>query len=122
MPELKRPVLLSKADDQLQILPADAACASCPAPCRPVATAPKDATPADLSLSSGLLNRLAMAFFGVPLLFIGCVIYVLDALSSQSFTPVALLGGVALACALGGKLAQRYLHPVARALKSSEIV
>ncbi len=122
MPELKRPVLFSKADDQLQILPADAACASCPAPCRPVVTAPKDATPGDLSLSSGLLNRLAVAFFGVPLLFIGCAIYVLDALSSQSFTPVALLGGVALACALGGKLAQRYSHDVISALKSSEIV
>jgi hypothetical protein len=68
------------------------------------------------------LNRLAVAFFAVPLLFIGCVIYVLDALSGQSFTPVALLGGVALACALGGKLAQRYLDQVVRALKSSEIV
>ena len=122
MPELKRPVLLLKAGDQLQILSADAACASCPTPCRPVVTAPKDATPADLSLASGLLNRLAMAFFGVPLLFIGCVIYFLDVLSSQSFTPVALLGAVALACVLGGKLAQRYLHHVARALKSSEIV
>lgn len=122
MPELKRPVLLSKAGDQLQILPADAACARCPAPCRPVVTAPKDATPADLLLSSGLLNRLALAFFGVPLLIIGIVVFALDAISSQSITPVALLAGVAVACVLGGKLAQRYLNDVVGALKSAEIV
>jgi len=119
MTQLKRSVLLAGTDDRLQILPADAACQRCPAPCRPVVAAPQQAVPADLSLSSGLLNRLALAFFGVPLLLIGSVIFVLDAQGAGLLTPMVLVSGVVLACAVGGKLAQRHLADVVRAQKNA---
>ena len=122
MTQLKRPVLLSRTDDQLQILPADPACLSCPAPCRPVVAAPDDAIPADLLLPSNLLNRLALAFFGMPLLLIGIIIYSLDGLTGELLTPIVLVSGMVLACVVGGTLARRDVRNVVSELRRAEIV
>jgi len=122
MTQLKRPVLLSRTDDQLQILLADSACLSCPAPCRPVVAAPDDAIPADLLLPSNLLNRLALAFFGMPLLLIGIIIYSLDGLTGELLSPIVLVSGMVLACVVGGTLARRDVRNVVSELRRAEIV
>lgn len=122
MTQLQRAVLVSQAGDQLQILPAGNACQQCPAPCRSVVAVPDDAAPANLVLSSGLLNRLALAFFGVPLLFIGLVLVCLDSLvASPGVLTLMVMAGAIFAGALGGRLAQRYLTDIVSALKSSGV-
>lgn len=122
MSHLRRPVLLISRHKQLQILPSDTACRSCPTPCHPVGAAPINAVAGEMVLSSGLLNRMALAVFGLPLLLIGGLIICLQFLSTQSAVPLALVLGIAMACALGGRIARKTLPELNHALKASGVV
>ena len=123
MPELVRPVLFTAQHRQLQLLPiANAACQECPTPCRAPVVAPEDAVYGEVSLSSRVLNRLAMAFFGMPLLLLGVLIWVSQSLAGHALLPWMLLLGLLAACFIGGQLAKRTLPDVDRALKASAVI
>lgn len=122
MPELIRPVLLVAQGQPLQLFAADAACSGCATPCRSVSPAPANAVAGELALSSSVLNRLALAFFGVPLVMMGLLIWSLQAVAGDSATPLIMLAGLLGACAVGGKLAKRILPEVERALKASGVI
>ena len=90
------------------------------AQCRP---RPRNAVPGELALpSSMLLNRLAFAFFGVPLILLGGLIWSLGAVAGDVAAPLMLIAGAIGACAIGGMVAKRTLPEVDRALKASGAV
>ncbi|MBL6707935.1 MAG: hypothetical protein ISP99_01275 [Pseudomonadales bacterium] len=122
MTELRRPVLWSYEQDSLQLNPAIGACTKCPSPCHVLAGPSSEANVGEIIVSAGLLNRLALTLFGVPLLVLGTLVWVLQRLSFQSYGPGTLLLGMAVACILGGILARRVLPEVDRALKASGMV
>jgi len=122
MTELRRPVLWFYEQDGLQLNPANGACTKCPSPCHVLAAPSSEAIAGEIILSAGLLNRLALTLFGMPLLVLGTLIWVLQRLSFQSYGPGILLLGMAVACILGGILARRVLPEVDRALKASGMV
>ncbi len=119
MPQLIRPILLSSQTHGVEILPADAACQSCPTPCRPVTPPPANAVAAELSLSAGLLNRLALVLFGLPLLLLGSLIAALDGIANQPLVPLAVFGGGVAALTLGARLAKGFVPQVMNALQQS---
>lgn len=122
MTELRRPVLWFYEQDGLQLNPANGACTKCPSPCHVLAAPSSEAIAGEIILSAGLLNRLALTLFGMPLLVLGTLVWVLQRLSFQSYGPGILLLGMAVACILGGILARRVLPEVDRALKASGMV
>ena len=122
MSELQRPVLFLAKDQQLQLAAAEPACQKCPAPCNAVNTVPAGAERGAITLSSGLLNRLALAFFGLPLLLIGALVTAVSNFNGHPLTPVFLLLGVVMACTLGGKIARKSLPQLHRALKDSGVM
>ena len=122
MTELRRPVLWFYEQDGLQLNPANSACTKCPSPCHVLAAPSSEAIAGEIILSAGLLNRLALTLFGMPLLVLGTLVWVLQRLSFQSYGPGILLLGMAVACILGGILARRVLPEVYRALKASGMV
>jgi len=122
MTELRRPVLWFYEQDGLQLNPANGACTKCPSPCHVLAAPSSEAIAGEIILSAGLLNRLALTLFGMPLLVLGTLVWVLQRLSFQSYGPGILLLGMVVACILGGILARRVLPEVDRALKASGMV
>lgn len=122
MPELIRPVLLVAQGQPLQLFAADSACSGCATPCRSMPSAPADAVSGELVLPSNVLNRLALAFFGVPLVLLGVLIWSLQAVADDSATPMILIAGLIGACVVGGKIAKRILPEVDRALKASGVI
>ena len=125
MPELIRPVLLVAQGQPLQLFAADSACSGCATPCRSTPSAPSapaDAVSGELVLPSAVLNRLALAFFGVPLVLLGVLIWSLQAVADDSATPMILIAGLIGACIVGGKIAKRILPEVDRALKASGVI
>jgi len=75
--------------------------------------------PAELSLSAGLLNRLALVLFGLPLLLLGSVIAAVDGIANQPLVPLAVFAGGAVALALGARLAKGYVPLVMNSLQRS---
>ena len=73
-------------------------------------------------MPSNVLNRLALAFFGVPLVLLGVLIWSLQAVADDSATPMILIAGLIGACLVGGKIAKRILPEVDRALKASGVI
>ena len=122
MTELRRPVLWSYEQDSLQLNPTNGACTKCPSPCHVLAAPPSEAIVGEIVLSAGLLNRLALMLFGMPLLALGTLVWVLQRLPFEPYGPGILLLGMAVACILGGVLARRVLPEVDRALKASGMV
>ena len=122
MTELRRPVLWSYEQDGLQLNPANGACTKCPSPCHVLAAPSSEAIAGEIILSAGLLNRLALTLFGMPLLVLGTLVWVLQRLPFEPYGPWILLLGMAVACILGGILARRVLPEVDRALKASGMV
>ena len=122
MTELRRPVLWSYEQDSLQLNPANGECIKCPAPCHVLAAPPSEAIVGEIILSAGLLNRLALTLFGMPLLVLGTLVWVLQSLPFEPYGPGILLLGMAAACILGGILARRVLPEVDHALKASGMV
>lgn len=122
MPELIRPVLWVSQDQHPRLFAADATCSGCATPCRSVPSAPANAVPGELTLPSSVLNRLAFAFFGVPLILLGGLIWSLEAVASGVAAPLMLVAGVIGACAIGAMVAKRTLPEVDRALKASGVV
>ena len=89
---------------------------------RPSGTA-IEAIVGEIIVSAGLLNRLAFTLFGMPLLVLGALVWVLQRLPFEPYGPGILLLGMAVACILGGILARRRgLPEVDRALKASGMV
>ena len=122
MTELRRPVLWSYEQDDLQLNPANGACSKCPSPCYVLAAPPSEAIVGEIIVSAGLLNRLALTLFGMPLLVLGALVWVLQRLPFGPYGPGILLLGMAVACTLGGILTRRVLPEVDRALKASGMV
>jgi hypothetical protein len=122
MPELIRPVLLVSQGQPLQLFAADSACSGCATPCRSASPAPTNAVSGELVLQSSVLNRLALAFFGVPLVLLGALIWSLQAVADDSATPMILIVGLIAACVVGGNVAKRILPEVDRALKASGVI
>jgi hypothetical protein len=122
MPELIRPVLLVSQGQPLQFFAADSACSGCATPCRSMPSAPANAVSGELVLPSSVLNRLALAFFGMPLVLLGALIWSLQAVADESATPMILIVGLIAACVVGGNLAKRILPEVDRALKASGVI
>ena len=122
MPELIRPVLLVSQGQPLQLFAADSACSGCATPCRSMLSAPANAVSGELVLPSTVLNRLALAFFGVPLVLLGALIWSLQAVADDSATPMILIVGLIAACVVGGNVAKRILPEVDRALKASGVI
>ena len=122
MPELIRPVLWVSQDQHPRLFAADATCSGCATPCRSVPSAPANAVSGELTLPSSVLNRLAFAFFGVPLILLGGLIWSLEAVASGVAAPLMLVAGVIGACAIGAMVAKRTLPEVDRALKASGVV
>ena len=122
MPELIRPVLWVSQDQHPRLFAADATCSGCATPCRSVSSAPANAVPGELTLPSSVLNRLAFAFFGVPLILLGGLIWLLEAVASGVAASLMLVAGVIGACAIGAMVAKRTLPEVDRALKASGVV
>ena len=122
MPELIRPVLWVSQDQHPRLFATDATCSGCATPCRSVPSAPANAVPGELTLPSSVLNRLAFAFFGVPLILLGGLIWSLEAVASGVAAPLMLVAGVIGACAIGAMVAKRTLPEVDRALKASGVV
>jgi len=122
MSELIRPVLLVSQDQRLQLFAADSACSGCVSPCSSVTPAPAGAVPAELSLPSSVLNRLVLAFFGIPLVLLGTLIWALQAATENPLMPMIVFLGVLGGCATGGAIAKRMLPEVERALKASCVI
>ena len=122
MTELRRPVLWSYEQDNLQLNPVNGACIKCPAPCHVLAAPPSEAIVGEIIVSAGLLNRLAFTLFGMPLLVLGTLVWVLQRLPFEPYGPGILLLGMAVACILSGILARRGLPEVDRALKATVMV
>ena len=122
MTELRRPVLWFYEKDVLQLNLANGACSKCPSPCHVLAAPPSEAIVGEIVVSAGLLNRLALTLFGVPLLVLGALVWVLQRLPLEPYGPGILLLGMAVASILGGILARRVLPEVDRALKASGMV
>ena len=122
MTELRRPVLWSYEQDSLQLNPANGACTKCPSPCHALAAPSSEAIAGEIIVSAGLLNRLALTLFGIPLLVLGTLVWVLQRLPFEPYAPGILFLGMTVACALGGILARRVLPEVDRALKASGMV
>ena len=122
MPELIRPVLLVSQGQPLQLFAADSACSDCATPCRSMPSAPANAVSGELVLSSNVLNRLALALFGVPLVLLGALIWSLQAVADHFATPMILIVGLIAACVVGGNVAKRILPEVDRALKASGVI
>ena len=122
MTDLRRPVLWSYEQDDLQLNPANGACSKCPSPCQVLAAPPSEAIVGEIIVSAGLLNRLALMLFGMPLLVLGALVWVLQRLPFEPYGPGILLLGMAVAIILGGILARRVLPEVDRALKASGMV
>ncbi|MDC3123428.1 hypothetical protein OBB00_01725 [Gammaproteobacteria bacterium] len=122
MTELRRPVLWSYEQDSLQLNPANGACTQCPSPCHVLAAPSSEAIVGEIIVSAGLLNRLALTLFGMPMLVLGSLVWVLQRLPFEPYGPGILLLGMAVACILGGILARRVLPEVDRALKASGMV
>ena len=122
MTELRRPVSWSYEQDSLQLNPANGACSKCPSPCHALAAPSSEAIAGEIIVSAGLLNRLALTLFGMPLLVLGALVWVLQRLPFEPYGPGILLLGMAVACILGGVLARRVLPEVDRALKASGMV
>ena len=76
----------------------------------------------EIIVSAGLLNRLSLMLFGMPMLVLGTLVWVLQRLPIEPYGPGILLLGMAFACILGGSLARRVLPEVNRALKASGMV
>ena len=122
MTKLRRPVFWSYEQDSLQLNAANDACTKCPSPCHVLAAPPSEAIVGEIIVSAGLLNRLALTLFGMPLLVLGALVWVLQRLPFEPYGPGILLLGMAVACTLGGVLARRVLPEVDRALKASGMV
>ena len=122
MTELRRSVSWSYVQNSLQLNPANGACTKCPSPCHTLAAPSSEAIAGAIIVSAGLLNRLALTLFGMPLLVLGTLIWVLQRLPFEPYAPGILLLGMAVACILGGILARRVLPEVDRALKASGMV
>lgn len=122
MSELIRPVLWVSQDQRLQLFAADSACSGCASPCRSMTPAPASAVPAELSLPSSVLNRLVLAFFGIPLVLLGALIWSLETATENPLMPVIVFVGVLGGCAAGGAIAKRMLPEVERALKASCVI
>ena len=122
MTDLRRPVLWSYEQDDLQLNPVNGACSKCPSPCYVLAAPPSEAIVGEIIVSAGLLNRLALTLFGMPLLVLGALVWVLQRLPFEPYGPGILLLGMAVASILGGILARRVLPEVDRALKASGMV
>ena len=122
MTELRRPVSWSYEQDSLQLNPANGACSKCPSPCHALAAPSSEAIDGEIIVSAGLLNRLALTLFGMPLLVLGTLIWVLQRLPFEPYAPGILLLGMAVACTLCGTFARRVLPEVDRALKASGMV
>ncbi|NCF44968.1 MAG: hypothetical protein GWP70_09150 [Proteobacteria bacterium] len=122
MSDLQRPVLFLAKDQQLQLVAAEPACQKCPAPCHVVATVSAGAKHGSITVSSGLLNRITLAIFGLPLLLIGALVGALSNFNDHPLMPVFMLLGVVMACALGGKIARKSLPQLHRALKDSGLI
>ena len=122
MTELRRPVLWSYEQDSLQLNPANGACIQCPSPCHVPATPSSEAIAGEIIVCAGLLNRLSLALFGMPLLALGTLVWVLQRLPFEPYGPGILLLGMVVACILGSILARRVLPEVDRALKASGMV
>ena len=122
MPELIRPVLLVSQGQPLQLFAADSACSGCATPCRSMPPAPANALSGELVLPSNVLNRLALAFFGVPLVLLGVLIWSLQAVADDFAAPMILIAGLIGACMVGGYIAKRTLPEVDRALKASGVI
>ena len=122
MTELIRPVLLVSQGQPLQLFAADSACSGCATPCRSIPPAPANAVSGELVLSSNVLNRLALAFFGVPLVLLGVLIWSLQAVADDFAAPMILIAGLIGACMVGGYIAKRTLPEVDRALKASGVI
>ena len=118
---LTRPVLVVSNQQRIKVLPAISACQSCPSPCHAAEDVPAEAVLSEITLPSDVLNRLALAFFGLPLAVLGVVIWLVQDLSGHSTLPLVLLLALATACALGGVLAKKSLPEVERALKASGV-
>lgn len=122
MTELRRPVLWSYEQDSLQLNPANGACTKCPSPCHVLAAPSSEAIAGEIIVCAGLLNRLALTLFGMPLLVLGTLVWVLQRLPFEPYGPGILLLGMVVACILGSILARRVLPEVDRALKASGMV
>ena len=122
MTELRRPVLWSYEQDSLQVIPANDACIKCPSPCHVLAAPSSEAIVGEITVSAGLLNRLALTLFGLPLLVLGTLVWVLQRLPFQPYWPGILLLGMVVACIFSGILARRLLPGVDLALKASGMV
>ena len=122
MTELRRPVLWSYEQDNLQLNLVNGACINCPAPCHVLAAPPSEGIVGEIIVSARLLNRLALTLFGMPLLVLGTLVWVLQRLPFEPYGPGILLLGMAAACILGSFLARRVLPEVDRALKASGMV
>ena len=77
--------------------------------------APASAVPAELSLPSSVLNRLLLAFFGIPLVLLGALIWSLETATENPLMPVIVFVGVP-------SIKKRMLPEVERALKASCVI